>query len=92
MLSGLTIGGLSLSPTFAPNVESYTLKTRNNTNKVTATSDNTADISLLLTNSLGTNSVANGTSVPWAEGENELDITVSRNGNTKKYVVVVTKA
>ena len=87
MLSGLTIGSLLLNPTFAPDVESYTLETSNNRNKITALCAD--DVSL--TNRDGASTVNNGTAAAWAVGENKLTVVVSKNGAKSVYTVNVTK-
>ena len=92
MLSGLTIGSLLLNPTFAPDVESYTLETSNNRNKITALcADDGAEIAVSLTNRDGASTVNNGTAAAWAVGENKLTVVVSKNGAKSVYTVNVTK-
>lgn len=86
-LSGLTIGTLTLSPTFDPDVTEYTATTTNATNKVTATpTDENADVTIML----GDVEVTNGGSATWQEGENTLTVTCSQNGGETVYTVTVT--
>ena len=66
----------------------YTVTTSNNTNKVTATpEDENAEVTIML----GETEIENGTSATWAEGENELTITVSDGTEETVYTVTVTK-
>ena len=90
-LSGLTIGSLTLTPSFDKDVTEYTATTSNASNKVTATAaDDTATIAI----KNGSTDVTNGSNASWEEGENTLTITVT-DGNgptlTKTYTVTVTK-
>lgn len=87
-LSGLTIGALTLTPTFASGTTSYTVTTSNNSNKVTATpTSEDAEITILL----GEEEIENESSPTWEVGENTLTITVSGDAGDKTYTVVVTK-
>ena len=86
--SGLTIGALTLTPTFASGTTSYTVTTSNNSNKVTATpTSEDAEITILL----GEEEIENESSPSWETGENTLTITVSGDAGDKTYTVVVTK-
>lgn len=88
-LSGLTIGSLTLTPTFDKNAVSYTATTTNATNKVTATAeDNKATISI----KNGDTDVANGEAATWADGENVLTVNVVNGTASKTYTVTVTKS
>ena len=87
-LSALTIGALSLTPTFASDTTSYTVTTTNNSNKVTATpTSEDAEIEILL----GETEIENESSPSWETGENTLTITVTGDAGDKVYTVVVTK-
>lgn len=88
-LSGLTIGALTLAPTFDPDVTVYTANTTNATNTVTATpEDESAEVTILN----GETPVENGTAATWTDGANTLTITV-KNGNAQMiYTVTVTKS
>lgn len=88
-LSALTIGSISLSPTFAAGTTSYTASTTSSTNTVTATAaDNTASVAITVNG----NSLTNGSSATWATGENTVNITVTKGTSSKKYTVIVTKS
>lgn len=93
-LSGLTIGSLTLTPEFDPDVTEYSATTSNQSNKVTAVAtDETATIEIVLN---GETEVENGSSAEWEDGENELTITVTDGAYpqvaTKVYTVTVTKS
>lgn len=65
----------------------YTATTSNATNKVTATpTDDTAEVTIML----GETEIENGSSATWAEGENELVITVTGTAGETVYTVTVT--
>lgn len=88
-LSGLTIGGLELSPSFDADVDSYTVTTENNTNKVTATAEDAqATVEIKLNDSTY---VTNGTAATWNEGANTLTVKVTNGSEAKTYTVTVTK-
>ena len=88
-LSGLTIGSLTLTPEFDPDVKQYTATTSNATNKVTATAADGADVTIML----GETEMENGTAATWADGENTLTVTVAEDGKTDGvYTVTVTKS
>ena len=87
-LSGLTIGALTLTPTFDDDVEEYTVATSNASDKVTASAAEGLDITILL----GETEIENESSPSWEEGENVLTITVSNTiDETTVYTVTVTK-
>lgn len=89
VLSGLTIGSLTLTPTFDPAVTEYAVSTANATNKVTAICDDEgASITILN----GESEVENGTAATWATGENTLTVTVTKDGKSTVYTVTVTKS
>lgn len=88
-LSGLTIGALTLDPTFDSDVESYTANTTNATNTITATAeDPEAEITIMN----GETPVTNGTAATWTEGPNTVTITVKNGTAQKVYTVTVTKS
>ena len=87
-LSGLTIGALTLDPTFDPDVVSYTANTTNSTNAITATpEDDKATVTILN----GDTPVSNGAAATWAEGANTVTVTVKNGTAQKVYTVTVTK-
>lgn len=87
-LSALTIGSISLDPTFAAGTTAYTAETSNATNAITATAaDENAGVSITVNG----DSLTNGSSATWEEGENSVVITVTNGGSSKTYTVTVTK-
>lgn len=87
-LSGLTIGALSLTPAFDPDVTEYTATTVNATNTITAApEDEGAEVSILN----GETPVANGSAATWQEGANTVKITVTNGEAEEVYTVTVTK-
>ena len=87
-LSGLTIGALSLTPAFDPDVTEYTATTTNATNTITATpEDDEAEVSILN----GETPVTNGSAATWQEGANTVAITVTNGEAEQVYTVTVTK-
>ncbi len=89
VLSGLTIGSLSLIPAFDPGVTRYTAKTTNNTNKVRAVA---ADDTAVILVSINGEAVPNDASAAWSEGENTLTVSIAADGGGHtNYTVIVTK-
>ena len=88
-LSGLTIGALTLEPTFDSDVDSYTTATTNSTNTITATPEEEIATVTILN---GETPVENGTAATWQEGQNTVTITVQNGTAQKVYTVVVTKS
>ncbi len=87
-LSALTIGSISLDPTFAAGTTAYTAETSNATNAITATAaDENAGVSITVNG----DSLTNGSSATWEDGENTVVIIVTNGGSSKTYTVIVTK-
>ena len=87
-LSALTIGSISLDPTFAAGTTAYTAETSNATNAITATAaDENAGVAITVNG----DSLTNGSSATWEDGENTVVITVTNGGSSKTYTVTVTK-
>lgn len=95
-LSALSLGSLTLDPTFDAETTIYTTTTINATNTVTATPAN-AGAKVVITNK-GTAGdaveIPNGTAATWQAGTNTLTITVTAEDGTttKAYTVTVTKS
>jgi hypothetical protein len=88
-LSGLTIGALTLTPTFDPDTTEYTATTTNATNTVTATpEDDGATVTILN----GETPIDNGTAATWTDGANVVTITVKNGTDQKVYTATVTKS
>ncbi len=88
-LSALSIGNLTLSPTFDADTTTYTASTTNATNTVTATATDSG-ATIAITN--GSTPVTNGTAATWTDGENTLTVTVTNGTESKTYTVTVTKS
>lgn len=88
-LSALTIGSLTLDPTFDPAVTAYTASTTSATNIITATA-NDAEATVSIKN--GETSVTSGSSATWVAGENTVTVTVTNGSASKVYTVIVTKS
>lgn len=88
-LSALTIGELTLDPTFDPSTTTYTTSTTNATNKITATpADEKSTVSITVNETV----VANGSAPAWDEGDNTVVVTVTNGTYNTLYTVIVTKS
>lgn len=87
-LTALTIGSLALSPTFAAGTYEYTAATSNATNVINATAPTGANVVLIVNG----NSLANGGSATWEDGDNDVLVTVSDSTGSNTYKVTVTKS
>ena len=88
-LSALSLGSLTLSPTFSANVTEYTTETSNSTNTITATA---ADSSAVVEIKNGETVVASGSAATWNEGANTVTVKVTNGSAVKTYTVTVTKS
>lgn len=88
-LSGLTIGALTLDPTFDPDVTAYTATTTNATNTITATPEDEGSAVTIMN---GETPVTNGSAATWVDGSNTVTITVTNGDAEKEYTVTVTKS
>lgn len=87
-LKALSLGALTLTPSFAPETTEYTATTTNATNTISAVAEQpsaTIDITV------NGESVANGSPITWGEDENTVEIVVTNGEATKTYTVTVTK-
>lgn len=84
----MTIGALTLSPTFSKNTFEYTATTTNATNKVTATPESES-VEMVIT--LNGEEIDNESSAEWEDGENELLISLKGDDVATVYTVTVTK-
>lgn len=87
-LSALSVGNLTLTPTFDPDTTDYAATTSNNTNKITATA--TDDNATVEIESDDASIAADGTAT-WEPGENVVTITVTNGSQSMVYTVTVTK-
>lgn len=88
-LTALTIGSLTLTPSFSGSTYAYTTSTTNATNTVTATAAAACTAVIKVNGTV----IASGTAATWVEGTNTVEITVSKSGaKDQVYVVTVTKS
>lgn len=94
-LEALTVGALSLSPSFDSGVFTYTASAANNVSSaaVTATPNQTgAVVGITVTSGTTTKKVTNGGTAALAVGENVIEVTVKQGNGTSTYKVTVTRA
>lgn len=87
-LTALTIGSLTLNPTFAAGTYEYTATTSNATNVINVTAPAGANVVLIVNG----NSLANGGSATWEDGDNDVLVTVSDSTGSNTYKITVTKS
>lgn len=87
-LTALTIGALTLSPTFDGDTLEYTVTTTSATNAVTATAASGTQIVVLVNGE----SLTNGGTATWKDGDNEVLVTVSDTHGSTTYKAIVTKS
>lgn len=87
-LRSLTIGGLSLSPAFSPDTDTYTADTTNAQDAISAVPTMGASVTV----KVGKSKVQNGGQAAWEEGANVVSITVNNGDTSKVYTVTVTKS
>ena len=85
-LSALTVGSLTLSPTFAAGTYEYTTTTSNASDAVTATAPSGATLAITVNG----DSLTNGGSATWDDGDNEVFIVVSDTSGSNTYKITVT--
>lgn len=85
-LNALTVGALTLSPTFDPDVLTYTTTSSTATAAVTATP---AQASASVAISMGGKNVKNGANVTFSSGANVLTVTVKNGNAVRVYTVTV---
>lgn len=86
VLSDITIGSLTLVPTFDPATDTYTTTTTNASDAVSATAATGVDVTIEA-NSV---EIASGDEVTWVPGDNTVTITATNGVDTKTYTVTVT--
>ena len=87
-LTALTIGTLTLDPTFAETTNEYTTSTENASDTITATAAAGTDVVITVNG----NSVTNGTAPTWATGANLVSIQIASASGMNTYTVTVTKS
>ena len=89
-LSAMSIGTLTLDPTFASGTTAYTTTTTNAKDAVSATPTNAGDDVVIKVNG---SVIANGGDANWITGSNTVEVTVTNSGGSQRvYVVTVTKS
>lgn len=87
-LATLTMGSLSLSPSFDPDVTTYVVATENASNVITATGADSAVATITVNGSAHTS----GSAATWQTGSNTVVVTATKTGCTPTaYVITVTK-
>lgn len=86
VLSDITIGSLTLTPTFDPDTDTYTAATTNASDAVSATAATGVDVTIEANNV----EIASGDEVTWVSGDNTVTITATNGVDTKTYTVTVT--
>lgn len=84
-LSDITIGSLTLTPTFDADTTSYTTSTTNASDTVSATAATGVTVSIKAN---GT-AIDDGDAVTWETGDNTVEITATNGVDTKVYTVTV---
>ena len=88
-LTALSIGSLTLTPTFSAGTVAYTTTTENESDTVTATGESGSTV-IIKVNGAAANS---GGEATWNDGSNTVQVTVSKSGKaTTTYAVTVMKA
>lgn len=90
-LSALSVGSLTLTPTFAAGTTSYAATTSNSSDTVSATA-NAASSGATVVITVNGNSIASGGTATWQTGENVVKVIVTNGHASKTYTVVVTKS
>ena len=89
LLSGLSITGVTLTPTFDDETYAYTAETEDTSNVITATGATGTTVAIKVN---GTDHTS-GEAATWNTGNNSVQITVSRSGYvTTTYAITVVKA
>ena len=87
-LRSLTIGSLTLSPTFDPNEDTYTTTTTNPSDVISAV-PTTGSLAIIKVNG---KKVQNGAAATWNDGSNTVAVAVTNGDETVNYAVSVTKS
>jgi len=88
-LSSLSLGSLSLSPSFDASTTDYTASTTDASNNIKAVAEsNDATIAIAVDGTIHDNDTA----YDWAAGENVVTITVTNESEAKVYTATVTKS
>lgn len=88
----MTLGTLTLTPTFDADVTEYTAETTNATNKLTVTAAEGAEITVALGDTPVNSGLDDKYSIAWETGENVVTVTVTDETGSTDYTITVTKA
>lgn len=88
----MTLGTLTLAPSFDADETSYTAETTNATNKLTVTAEEGAEITVKLGETTQYAGLDDKYTLTWETGENVVTVTVSDGTNTTDYTITVTKS
>ena len=87
-LASLSIGSLTLTPTFDAETTAYTASTANATNTISAVAaDAEATVAITVNGAVHTS----GQAATWEAGENTVSVVVTKGSATKTYTVTVTQ-
>lgn len=86
-LTALSLGAAALVPDFEPGITLYAATTSAATNTITATAVEGATVGIMANG----DTIANGASIAWAEGDNNVTVRVSSGDTAKAYTIIVTK-
>ena len=89
-LASLTLGSLTLTPTFDKTKTSYTTTTTDATNTITATATDSQNATVVIKN--GSTTITSGNAATWSAGKNTVTVTVTNGTSEKVYTVEVTKS
>lgn len=84
-LSALSVGALTLSPTFAAGTYEYTATAASSTAAISATAPSGSTVVITVNG----NSIANGGTATWSDGDNDVEVIVSNNKGSNTYRVTV---
>ena len=87
-LSALSIGALTLDPTFDADINNYETDTENASDTVTATAGSGVDVVITVNG----NSITNGTAPTWAAGDNLVSVQLASKDGMNTYSITVTKS
>lgn len=87
-LTALSIGSLTLTPTFSAATTTYTTTTENDTDTITATAGSGTTVEILN----GEDEVESGSAATWGDGANIVTVTVTKGDAVRVYTVTVTKS
>lgn len=91
-LTSMTLGTLTLSPAFDPDVTEYTADTTNATNKLTVAAEDGAEITVTLGETAQNEGLDDKYTLTWETGVNTVTVNVSDGTNDTDYTITVTKA